>query len=325
MVSVATRSRVRLFLGVDVGNGYTNARDIKFKSRVQEVTKAQLELRMDSRNVKKSEKGLSETHYVVYNGKYYIVGEGEDFVIDGRHTSTSYLLCLLTAIAEVYKAHEYIDLSVCVGLPADLFLSGDESLKEAMYKAYGGKTFDITVDGREVAIKMSEFNIYLEGAYPILVDDMREVVVIDMGMGTTNMLKYNNGELIDRATVPFGMRGLCVNMAKELNDKKINRRVDWEDIDENFGKRSMMIGREGEVDISFLDEHIVSYLTNNIKDYKERFNINNAKAVYIMGGGGLATAEYWKDVIGGVTLSENAQEVNSKVFDILSQYALEGE
>lgn len=316
----------KYYLGVDLGNGYTKSRGLTFRSAVSKIGK-------NSKN-----KLTKDTFLVEYGEDTYVVGEGNDFTETGRHLSDEYLLCLLTAIAENYPKATNIPVCISVGLPLEIYLADDDTLKTAIEKKYSGETYTIRIkdkqdmdnnkDFREVKITITQLEVFMEGAYPIIKEDEREVAVIDVGMGTTNVAIFREQSVVGKFTIDGGMKGIYSELAGIIRSRYVNSGVTWEYIQKFFNKDTMKLAvvkengktARQDVDITFLREYIQSNITKQYGDIEKALPaIKNVEHVYLLGGGGKETEDFWKEHIEDVDLVDNPQAANSEVYDLVAQ------
>ncbi|EPB8177281.1 ParM/StbA family protein, partial [Clostridium perfringens] len=164
-------------LGIDLGNGYVKFKDKKFASRVKVGRLATFGERR------------SDVFEVVYDGVFYTVGEGQVFTTDERYFTDDYKICLLTAIAESTN-EDVIEAEICVGMPVSSFMSNKRGEVEKYLNNLGVQK--IILNGVEKIINIKKAIVFVEGAYVIESKDKENVITIDIGAGTVNIIQWEN-------------------------------------------------------------------------------------------------------------------------------------
>ncbi|HBF7594780.1 TPA: ParM/StbA family protein [Clostridioides difficile] len=290
--------------GIDLGNGYVKFDGRKFatKSRVGRLLKGV---------------GVSRTdlHSVIYNEVEYIVGEGEMLTGDAKYFDPRYRLILLTAVAESGKRFKNIKARVCVGVP---MLDRDrlEPVIKQEILSWGEQS--IIVNGREHNIEIVEVEVFIEGALPILTEDTREILTIDIGAGTINVAQWSNMSPVDYDTLPSSFINMYSDMAKYIN--------------ENFGggftsadveklvcaKKTKTPIKQKMTDISDIYLIMDEFVSGAVSQIKETFKTDQIESVQILGGGAEATFSRWQKYFPEAELVANSQTINSEIFDIVA-------
>lgn len=298
--------------GIDIGNGYTKFGDeAKFASRVKVGEKP------------KFGKQKKDVHYVSYEGIDYVVGEGSIFTGDDRYFSKEYELCLLTAIALSNPKEDFIEAKLVIGLPETKHNLISESLKKHIL---GFKQKQLTVNDVKYTIRIDNVIVFLEGAYPILKEDERNVIIIDNGAGTINVSQWSELAHLDGTTYKESMYKMYAEIAKYLNT---NEGTEYKptDIEKIFNKKTITVNQK-EVDISY----IRTIIANNIKDIasyiKNDFAVKDAEKIFLIGGGGADTINYWQEEfkVNGdpiIELVEDNQFINQKVYQMIANEEFE--
>lgn len=286
-------------LGIDLGNGYVKFKDKKFASRVKVGRLATFGERR------------SDVFEVVYDGVFYTVGEGQVFTTDERYFTDDYKICLLTAIAESTN-EDVIEAEICVGMPVSSFMSNKRGEVEKYLNNLGVQK--IILNGVEKIINIKKAIVFVEGAYVIESKDKENVITIDIGAGTVNIIQWENQVPVEFDTKYKSFYNLYSKIAKHLKDT--NRGVvSPAYIEENLGAESIIINQTN-VDIKdthkIIEKHIIE-LASEINGY---FNVSQASKIQILGGGAFPTFKYWKNIYkDGCELIANSQFVNSKIYE----------
>ncbi|EPB8167497.1 ParM/StbA family protein [Clostridium perfringens] len=286
-------------IGIDLGNGYVKFKDKKFASRVKVGRLATFGERR------------SDVFEVVYDGVYYTVGEGQVFTTDERYFTDDYKICLLTAIAESTN-EDVIEAEICVGMPVSSFMSNKRAEVEKYLNSLGVQK--IILNGVEKIINIKKAIVFVEGAYVIESKDKENVITIDIGAGTVNIIQWENQVPVEFDTKYKSFYNLYSKIAKHLKDT--NRGVvSPAYIEENLGADSIIINQTN-VDIKdthkIIEKHIIE-LASEINGY---FNVSQASKIQILGGGAFPTFKYWKNIYkDGCELIADSQFVNSKIYE----------
>ncbi|HBJ1682490.1 ParM/StbA family protein [Clostridium botulinum] len=288
--------------GIDIGNGYVKFDDKKFATRIKVGEKIGFG------------KQKKEIHYVEYEGVKYIVGKGSIFTGDNRYFSKEYEICLLTALALSNKDEDFIEEDIVVGLPEKKFKLTAPKLTEHL-KQIGQK--QIIVDGKEYTIRINDALVFIECAYPLLEGIEDNVIVIDNGAGTINVTQWEDLSIINSATYSEAMYKMYGAISSYLNTNK-NAEFKPIDIEKILNKKTTVINQE-EVDITDIRPIIKNHITDIASYIKNEFDYKDAKNIYLMGGGGADTINYWKDAFDGkIDLVPNSQFINSKIYDSIA-------
>ncbi|HAT4356356.1 ParM/StbA family protein [Clostridium perfringens] len=286
-------------IGIDLGNGYVKFKNKKFASKVKVGRLATFgERRLD-------------VFEVVYDGVFYTVGEGQVFTTDERYFTDDYKICLLTAIAESTN-EDVIEAEICVGMPVSSFMSNKRGEVEKYLNNLGVQK--IILNGVEKIINIKKAIVFVEGAYVIESKDKENVITIDIGAGTVNIIQWENQVPVEFDTKYKSFYNLYSKIAKHLKDT--NRGVvSPAYIEENLGADSIIINQTN-VDIKdthkIIEKHIIE-LASEINGY---FNVSQASKIQILGGGAFPTFKYWKNIYkDGCELINDSQFVNSKIYE----------
>lgn len=290
--------------GIDLGNGY-----VKFDGK-QFATKSKV-----GRLLKGVGNNRTDLHSVKYNGVDYVVGDGEMLTGDEKYFDPRYKLMLLTAVAESGRKFKNIKARVCVGVP---MLDRDrlEPVIKQEILSWGEQT--IEVNGREHNIEIVDVEVFIEGALPILTEDSREILTIDIGAGTINVAQWSNMSPVNYDTLPSSFITMYSDMAKYLN--------------ENFGggytsadverlikdKKTKTPIKQKMTDISDIYLIMDEFVSGAVSQIKETFKTDQIESVQILGGGAEATFSRWQKYFPEAELVANCQTVNSEIFEIVA-------
>lgn len=305
-------SKVRYFLGVDCGKGYTKSQKILFESKVS---------RQKYLKVGQGKKGV---YGVSVNGVHYTVGQGNHFTEYERELNENYVACLMTAIGLNFPNTKEVDLCLCVGLPLTDYINESSTLSVDMETKLLNKEFKVNIDGRDIKIIIRDFNVYPEGTYPIYAEKTSHCISVDVGMGTVNVGYFDEMGIENAKTYDGGMYGLYEELITLVNNKYKGADVSVETMTKYFGKNEMPIRQEKQ-DISFLKPYIDDYVRRLYGKIAKLFPIADVEEVFLMGGGAKPLLNSWKKVIPEIQIVEDAQTINSKAYHEFAQMMFEGE
>ena len=294
------------YIGIDLGNGYVKFKGKKFASKIKLGRLANFGEKRE------------EVHEVIYNNTHYIVGEGEVFTTSDRYFTEDYKVCLLTAIAlccEDSQQDEVINTTICTGLPVDKFMSDIRSEVENHIANFGVEK--ITVNGKTYIIDIKNNVVFVEGAYVVKTKDKSNILTIDIGAGTVNIIQWENQSPINFATKNKSFYNLYEKIAKHLKDTGRGD-VSTEYIEKNLAKDNFIINQET-VDVRDTHRIIEMHIRNLASQINSMFNISQVQEVQIIGGGAIPTFKYWEKIYNGAKLIDSSQYINSEVFDIVAE------
>lgn len=288
--------------GIDIGNGWTKFDGMRFASRVKVGKLPNFGVR------------AAEKHQIHYKDTDYIIGEGNIFVGDDRYTSLEYKLCVLTAIALLEKRAtvKHIDAKICVGVPLGSHRRVAEIVKTTLLNMVNET---IVVNDRVFNITISDVTVFVEGAYPLLLNDSTKgnTITIDMGAGTINVTEWDGQTPVKQKTYSDALYKMQDDIITLLSEDYGLTDITLENIDDYLGKESIEIGSRV-IDIS---EHIKimdSAIQGVASKIKLAFGVTTARKIYLMGGGGIATENAWDKCL-DVELVEDSQYINSKIYN----------
>lgn len=284
-------------LGIDVGNGYTKYVGGKFASRIKIGEKVGFG------------KQKKDVHSVKYKGINYLVGQGAPFTGDERYFDEYYKICLLTGIALSAGKEDFIEANVVVGIPEKKYKLFSKKLKDSILK-YNQE--QITVDDKEYTIRIKDCIVFIEAAYPILIEDEDNVITIDNGAGTINVTQWEGLAILNSATYNDSMYKMYSDIANYLNDNKGSEYLPT-DIESILNKKTAIINNI-ETDITDIRPIVENHITNIGSFITNAFKIKEAVRIYLVGGGGADTINYWKKQFPKIQLVTDSQCINQKVY-----------
>lgn len=286
--------------GIDLGNGYTKYGEGKFASKV------------NFGEISAFGKKKQDVHQVEYNGMKFIVGEGSSFSTGNRYFSDYYKICLLTAIALNEKEEDFINAKIVIGVPFLKHKLVAASLKDHIMK-FGQE--EIIVDKNKYTIRIEDVSVFVEGAYPMLTEDESRILVIDMGRGTINVTLWDDMSIENGDTFDESLNKMYNEIAKYLKENKPGAsQITSSDIENLLNKKKAIIGNET-IDISEIKYIVQNNIQKIANDIMSTFKYQTVEKIYVMGGGGADTYQYWKDYFPKAELIKDYQNINQKVYD----------
>lgn len=290
------------FFAVDLGHGYVKTEGAKFPSKVKVGS-----------NLTKLGKKKRDTFAVTMGGQAYVVGDGRLFTGEDRYTTVGYKLALLTSIAVNFPSEDFIELNVVVGVP----IERHGRVQETIINFYKGMQETITVDGREVTIRIKDIFVSIEGAYPIVTGEDGRIITIDMGAGTVNVTELDNCSFEKYATYNESMHKMYQDIATYLNETKGGNFMP-SDIEPILNKKEISI-KQVKTDITSIRPIIADNIAEVASLIRNRFATDRADAIYLIGGGAMDTYNYWHKEFPTAELVADGQMVNLKIYEVVAQ------
>ena len=291
---------MNLNFGIDVGNGYTKYNGGKFASRVKKGVKSKF-----NKN--------PNIHQVQYKGDNYIVGDGGTFTGEDRYTSKNYLLCLLTGIALSAKEkgqESPLNVNLCVGLPVDFYGNFEEPLNNFLKEE---TLHSINVDDTDYIIDIKNSMVFVEGAWVILEDTNDHVITIDVGAGTVNVIEWKDKSIVNKFTFTKAFYSMHKEISEFLNSK-YQAGLTPDMAEGLVGKKTMYTPKDGEVDITEIDDIVKTAIDNMATSIEQSFPTALVKKIVIFGGGVKETFKHWKNKFPKAEQPEEPQKINQKVY-----------
>lgn len=252
-----------MILGIDIGNYSVKVEpNINFKSLVT----------TEEANI------LGGSTVIEYDGKRYVVGEGEFETELNKTNKENFLPLLFTAIAQ--SSNDTFNQVVC-GLPINQYKANKEKLKKLISE---NKMKTIKINGQKREIVISEFEVYPEGVgayYSFYDKSIIDVIIVDIGGRTTDIAYISKGKLLKSATVSVGTLNIYNEIADKINSY-YSLNLDIEFIDNMMETGYLKVDNK-EVDLSFVTE----ILKKNFLIIKKELDLNfPARTVNILLEGG---------------------------------------
>ena len=223
---------------------------------------------------------------LVYEGRYYLIGEGHKEFLAEKTKDDDYYLLTLVAIAKELALEELTEANVllAVGLPLTWTAS-----QKAEFAAYLSRKEEVSFTYKKVDyhIRIAGVKVYPQGyaAVAQLKSQMKGVcMVADIGNGTMNVLyiidgKPHTGRMY---TEKFGTYQ-CTLAAREAFLRQTRRELNDAIIDEVLRTGTADIREE---DLSIICASAEEYVEGIFRRLREHGYDENTMTLYITGGGG---------------------------------------
>ena len=231
---------------------------------------------------------------LVWNGKYYLIGEGHKEFLSDKIRDDDYYALTLVAIAKELSAENITEATVHIaaGLPLTWTAGQKESFKSYLTK-YDEVAF--TWQHTEYKIRISGASIYPQGyaAVAEFGSTMSGVnMVADIGNGTMNVLYMIDGrpQSGKMFTEKFGTYQ-CTLAVRELFMQKTQREVSDYIIDEVLCEGTVNIVQS---DMKIIKSAVSDYVKDIFRRLREHGYDENTMTLYVTGGGGCPVKNFYK-------------------------------
>lgn len=231
---------------------------------------------------------------LVWNGKYYLIGEGHKEFLSDKIRDDDYYALTLVAIAKELSAENITEATVHIaaGLPLTWTAGQKESFKSYLTK-YDEVAF--TWQHTEYKIRISGASIYPQGyaAVAEFGSTMSGVnMVADIGNGTMNVLYMIDGrpQSGKMFTEKFGTYQ-CTLAVRELFMQKTQREVSDYIFDEVLCEGTVNIVQS---DMKIIKSAVSDYVKDIFRRLREHGYDENTMTLYVTGGGGCLVKNFYK-------------------------------
>lgn len=231
---------------------------------------------------------------LVWNGKYYLIGEGHKEFLSDKIRDDDYYALTLVAIVKELSAENITEATVHIaaGLPLTWTAGQKESFKSYLTK-YDEVAF--TWQHTEYKIRISGASIYPQGyaAVAEFGSTMSGVnMVADIGNGTMNVLYMIDGrpQSGKMFTEKFGTYQ-CTLAVRELFMQKTQREVSDYIIDEVLCEGTVNIVQS---DMKIIKSAVSDYVKDIFRRLREHGYDENTMTLYVTGGGGCLVKNFYK-------------------------------
>jgi plasmid segregation protein ParM len=267
----------KVIIGIDHGYGNIKTANHIFKTGVMEY----------------DAEPLFTNDMLVYNGKYYTIGEGHKEFKAEKQSDDDYYVLTLAAIAMELDDNDLTeaDVFIAAGLPLT-WTSG----QKAEFAEYLTKNERVTFVFRKVRyrIRIVGAKIYPQGyaAVANFASSMKGVnMVADIGNGTMNTLTIINGapQQGRMFTEKFGTHQ-CTLAVREQFMRQTRREIDDAIIEEVLinGKANL-----SDADLKIIKATATEYVNNIFRRLREHGYDDKSTTLYVTGGGGCLVKNFY--------------------------------
>src|SRR5574344_312918 len=231
---------------------------------------------------------------LVYDGRYYLIGEGHKEFVPDKIKDEDYYILTLVAIAKELKAENLTEANVIIaaGLPLS-WVSGQKK----GFTAYLAKNKEVSFNYKKVDyhITIEEVRVYPQGYAAIaeFASAMDGVnLVCDIGNGTMNLLYMINGspQSATMATEKFGTYQ-CTLAVRELFMQKTQREINDAIIEDVLCTGTSNIAA---ADLKIIRSIATGYVQDIFRRLREHKYDESTMTLYITGGGGCLVKTFYK-------------------------------
>lgn len=231
---------------------------------------------------------------LVYNGKYYLVGEGHKEFVAGKDNDDDYYVLTLAAIAMELRELNLTSANVHIaaGLPLTWTAGQKERFRDYLTK---NETVDFVFDGMNYSLKITGASIYPQGYAAIakFASALKGVnIIADIGNGTMNVLYMIDGkpQAGKMFTEKFGTYQATLAIREEFM-RKTQRELHDSIIDEILITGSADIAP---ADLKLIKATAKNYVDDIFRRLREHGYDENTMNLYITGGGGCLVKNFYR-------------------------------
>ena len=231
---------------------------------------------------------------LVYDGRYYLIGEGHKEFVAEKHTDNDYYCLTLVAIAKELKTEGLTeaDVVIAAGLPLT-WTSGQK--KEFADYLMQRETVEFVYQHTAYCVHIKDVKIYPQG-YSAIVPYKSELkglnMLADIGNGTMNTLYLVNGrpQSGHMYTEKFGTYQ-CTLAIREGFMRQTRRELNDYLIDEVLRTGTADIPQE---DLDIITRIAEEYVADIFRRLREHGYDQNTMKLYVCGGGGCLVKNFYK-------------------------------
>ena len=231
---------------------------------------------------------------LVYEDRYYLIGEGHKEFLAEKTMDDDYYLLTLVAVARELALEELTEASVflAVGLPLTWTAS-----QKSEFTAYLSRKEEVCFTYRKVdyRVRIAGVKVYPQG-YAVVAQLKRQMkgvcLVADIGNGTMNVLYIVNGrpQTAQMYTEKFGTYQ-CTLAAREEFMRRTRRELNDAIIDEVLRTGTADIREE---DLGIIRASAVEYVEGIFRRLREHGYDESTMTLYITGGGGCLVKNFYR-------------------------------
>ncbi|OSA98087.1 UNVERIFIED_ORG: ATPase [Clostridium botulinum] len=245
------------------------------------------------------EESFTEINKININGSSYNIGEGE-FSTDWDKSKKGNTLILL--YSAIYKSTKEDINQVVLGLPVQQYKKNKNNLIELIENNKCAK-----VENRNLII--TDVTVAPEGASSYYSIDNssrdeignKQLIIIDIGGRTTDIIVFQNKIIIDVKTIPIGMLNIYQEIIDTVNTKYTESLV-LEDGEGILKDGLFLKGKQQ--DINFVQPILKRNFNSVFKEIQLKYNTNKGY-VYLTGGGSILLKLPFKNRLSNLLISNN--------------------
>lgn len=245
------------------------------------------------------EESFTEINKININGSSYNIGEGE-FSTDWDKSKKGNTLILL--YSAIYKSAEDNINQIVLGLPVQQYKKNKNNLIELIENNKCAK-----VENRNLII--TDVTVAPEGAssYYSIDSSLREeignkqLIIIDIGGRTTDIIVFQNKVITDVKTIPIGMLNIYQEIIDTVNTQHTESLL-LEDGETILKDGLFLKGKQQ--DINFVQPILKRNFNSVFKEIQLKYNTNKGY-VYLTGGGSILLKLPFKNRLSNLLISNN--------------------
>lgn len=279
-----------MILGIDIGNySLKSSTNLNIKSLISQ-----------------EENILGSTNVIEFDGKKYVIGEGNFETELNKSSKENFLPLLYAAVA--LSSKDTINQVVC-GLPINQYKANKDELEQLINN---NRIKPITLNGEFRKVIISEFRVYPEGVaayYSLNTND--DVIIVDIGGRTTDIAYISNNKLTLSGTIAVGTLNIYKAVMDKLNsDYSLD--LNLEMIDRIIERGELKIDNT-EIDLRF----ITGILKSNFMKIKQELDLKfpaRTEKIILVGGGAKLFNKAFKKRYENCEVAENTIYANAEGF-----------
>jgi len=231
---------------------------------------------------------------LVYNGRYYLIGEGHKEFVPSKVNDEDYYVLTLAALAMELRDAEMTEASVFIaaGLPLTWTAGQKEEFAKYLVK---NESVSFLFDGTEYTVHIAGAKTYPQGyaAVAEFATKLKGITMLaDIGNGTMNTMYLVNGhpQSSKMYTEKFGTYQ-CTLAIREEFMQKTQREISDYIIDEVLINGTAEIDKN---DLKIIRNIATDYVNDIFRRLRERGYDENTMTLYVTGGGACLVKNFYK-------------------------------
>ena len=267
---------------------------------------------------------LFTRNMLIYDGRYYLIGEKHKEFLAEKHTDNDYYCLTLVAIAKELKIEGLTeaDVVIAAGLPLT-WTSGQK--KEFANYLKQKETVEFVYQHTAYCVHIKDVKIYPQG-YSAIVPYKSELkglnMLADIGNGTMNTLYLVNGgpQSGQMFTEKFGTHQ-CTLAIREGFMRQTRRELNEYIINEVLCTGTADIPQE---DLDIITRIAEEYVADIFRRLREHCYDQNTMKLYVCGGGGCLVKNFYKGNLERISFIDDICAA-AKGYEYLAQVYLKAE